>query len=247
MTVPADDSRAADGVVRWSAFWHPKRGHAPSEYEDAYAVSATEAFPVHAAVADGATESAFARHWAAVLTERMVAQGISRAPAFRTALPAWQDRWQRAVAEQASRRSWYAAAKAEQGAFAAVLGLTLAPEGTWRALSVGDCALFHVRRGALRAAWPTADPEAFTQHPALVPSRGAHALPEPIETQGRWKPGDAFLLATDALAAWLLRTDPVAALALDDETLPARVQAAREAGRLRNDDVTLLTLHLLAP
>lgn len=246
MAAPTDDSATPEKAVRGTVFWQPRHGHADEEYEDAFALSPTEAFPVRAAVADGATESAYARDWAALLADGIVAQEVSRASALRAALPAWQKQWQRRVAGQASRQPWYAAAKTEQGAFATVLGLTLRADGTWQALSVGDCALFHVRRGALRAAWPVDDPDAFTQRPALVPSRGTHALPAPEETTGTWVPGDAFLLATDAAAAWLLRTDPVAVLALDDDTFPARIRAAREAGRLRNDDVTILTLRMRA-
>lgn len=246
MTMPPDEAHRPQAAVQITARWEPKRGRSDDEYEDAYATSGTETFPVHAAVADGATESAFARQWAQILTEGLIEQGASEVSAFRAALPAWQTRWSRAVADRTQRQPWYAAAKAEQGAFAAVLGLTLHPDGTWQALSVGDCCLFHFHEGALRAIWPIDDPDAFTHRPALVPSRATHALPEPEQTDGTWGHDDTFLLASDALAAWLLRTDPAAVLALDAETFAARVRVARDDERLRNDDVTLLSVHINA-
>lgn len=246
MTMHAGNTDAPRTKVRTRVFWRPRHGHSEEEYEDAYAVSGEETFPVHAAVADGATESAFARRWAQILTEGFIEQGIHEASALRAVLPTWQAHWSRSVAERTRQQPWYAAAKAEQGAFATVLGLTLRSDGTWRALSVGDCCLFHFREGALRTIWPIDDPDAFTHRPALVPSRASHALPPPEQTSGTWERGDVFLLASDALAAWMLRTDPAAPLALDDDTFPARIRAARDEGHLRNDDVTLLTVHILA-
>ena len=245
MASHSEETYDGPAAVRVTAFWMPKRGHEADEYEDAYASSQTDAFPVHVAVADGATESAFAQHWAQILANGLTAEGVSDASALRAALPQWQARWAQAVADRTRQQPWYAAAKAEQGAFAAMLGMALQPGGTWRALSIGDCCLFQFREGALLTAWPIDDPDAFTHRPELVPSRASHAVPEPEEAEARWEPDDMFLLASDALAAWLLRTDPASALVLDEETFSARVQAAREDGRLRNDDVTLLAIHIL--
>ena len=222
------------------ALWLPKGGHASGEYEDAFALSEPGSVPFRAAVADGATEAAFAGQWARQLTEGFVK---GKAP-LAEQLPAWQQAWAAEVEAQRAALPWYAAEKAEQGAFAAVLGFTLMAPNQWHAAVVGDCNLFHLRDGALRQAWPFSDPEAFGHHPALVPSRAAQALPEVCRTEGHCRPGDAFLLASDALAAYLLRTGAAAALRFTAETFPQVVADARAAGMLRNDDVTLLVLRL---
>jgi hypothetical protein len=54
----------------WTAYWQPKHGCTTDEYEDAWAAdSAAGRF----AVADGASESAFALTWAGLLAEGFVA------------------------------------------------------------------------------------------------------------------------------------------------------------------------------
>lgn len=242
---PADDAVAAIEVFR-----APKRGHAPAEYEDAAACSTAAAFPLHAAVADGATESAYAQSWAQRLVTGWVAAAPTAPAAFAAALPAWRAAWQDDVAARTQGQPWYAAAKAEQGAYAALLGLTLQAAGTWQALCVGDCTLFQLRDDALLTAWPFDAPDAFGHRPALVASRPppSPAAPDaaPDATGGSWRPGDTFLLASDALAAWLLRTGPSVACALDADAFVSRVQAARADGTLRNDDVTLVRVGLRA-
>ncbi|RMH50967.1 MAG: hypothetical protein D6685_17680 [Bacteroidetes bacterium] len=222
-------------------FLLPKAGHGMVEYEDAWAVSSS---PLRAAVADGATESAFARAWAEQLVRGAVAHGVSRAGALAAVLPTWQAAWARAVADRLPALPWYAAAKAEQGAFAALLSLAVAPDGTWQALAVGDCCLLHVRDAALVMAWPLDDPAAFSHRPALLASRETGPAAPVETTEGTWHPGDVFLLATDALAAWLLRTDPAAPLGWTDADFRRHVDAARADGTLRNDDVTLVRLCL---
>jgi hypothetical protein len=139
------------------------------------------------------------------------------------------------------------AAKAAEGAFATVLGLSLHADGRWRAVSVGDCCLFHVRGDALVRRWPFASPDDFTNRPALVPSRSDRRVPAPERTDGPWRPGDRFLLATDAVAAWLLHEEDAATRDWDPDSFRAAVGRARDDGSLRNDDATLLVLDLASP
>ncbi len=227
--------RREEGRAR--ALWLPKAGSRAEEYEDAFAFSAEGTWPFRAAVADGATESAFARRWAEQLARGYMASGGW------TALPAWQEAWRQAVAARAEALPWYAEAKAAEGAFAAALGLTLEDGGTWRATAVGDCCLFHLRDGGEeRLRWPLAAPDAFGSRPALLPSRPERAMPALRTCAGTYGPGDAFLLATDAVAAWLMRTGPARALGFDEAVFRVEVEEARASGALRNDDATLLVL-----
>jgi hypothetical protein len=222
----------------------PRSGRAAAEAEDA-AGAWTDAWPVRAAVADGATESAYAGQWARMLVEGVGRDGIVTADAFAAALPDWQARWRAETAEDARDRPWYVAAKASEGAFATVLGVSIRADGHWQALAVGDCCLFHVRNGTCRRSWPLSAPDAFTNRPALVPSAAQRSVPDPQTASGTWQAGDAFLLATDAVAAWLLRRGPATGLALTPDAFDDTVEAARDDGTLRNDDATLLVVELL--
>lgn len=239
------------GPDRWLAaevFTAPKHGHAPHENEDAAALAAPGAAPgdapFRAAVVDGATETAFAGLWARTLADGFVEDGEPGPAPDAAWLGRRQAAWAAAVAPRTSGLPWYAAAKAEQGAAAALLGLTVHPDGRWHACAAGDADLLHLRGDALRAAWPLATPDAFTAAPALLPSRPHQPAPPVLRHAGTWAPGDALVLATDAAAAWLLRTDPAAALGFDAASFPAAVAAARADGVLRNDDVTVVVLRL---
>jgi hypothetical protein len=218
-----------------------KRGEA-TESEDAAAVR-PDAWPVRAAVADGATESVFAGRWAERLVEGMVEREATP-EALADALPDWQARWRAEVGAQTPTAPWYVQAKVTEGAFATLLALELQRDGRWRALTVGDGGLFQLRDGTVQRAWPTAAPDAFTNRPALVPSRSDRSVPTPKTTHSDWRPGDTFLLATDAVAAWLLRIGPAQARHWTADTFRAAVHAARAEDTLRTDDATLLVLEI---
>jgi hypothetical protein len=218
----------------------PKAG-SDAASEDA-ADAHVEAWPGRAAVADGATESAFSGLWARILVGELLARSSMTAEMFEAAVDAGRAEWAAAVSARLDDRPWYVRAKAEEGAFAAVLGLTLHEDGAWTGVAVGDCCLFHLRDGAVIATWPYEDPDAFTHRPSLVPSRRTRPVPAPRATTGEWESGDALLLATDAVAAWLLRGDAASVLDTDSPAFGRAVQTARDEGALRNDDATLLVL-----
>jgi serine/threonine protein phosphatase PrpC len=223
------------------AWWTAKHGCAPGEYEDAIALS-----PRHGrfAVADGASASAFARLWAQLLVRAYV-RGTLRAATLEHDLEPLQAQWASSV--ESRDLPWYAQEQVRRGAFAAVVGLTISEDHTWRALAVGDCCVFHLHNHRLQRAFPLTAPEQFTNQPLLIGSRpAANARLRSDEairyTAGAWSSGDAFLLMSDALAATFLHRE-----CLDFK--PTRrgfsnwVKTLRERELLRNDDVSLL--HIL--
>ncbi|HET8627200.1 MAG TPA: protein phosphatase 2C domain-containing protein [Thermomicrobiales bacterium] len=245
------------------AFWLPKAGNTADEYEDAFWVEPAGKQPddvVRLAVADGATETSFAGLWAALLA-RDFCQGRLDGAALPDALAPLQGAWREYVATRPL--PWYAEEKVRQGAFSSLLGLTVtngaAAGGDWEALAIGDSCLFQVRDGDLLGAFPLTGAAEFTSRPALLssdPARNA-VLPEHlVSAVGDWETGDSFYLMTDALACWFLAAAeagdrPWLTLRDLDPTGLARsfadwVAAERAAGRLRNDDVTLLWVDLAA-
>jgi hypothetical protein len=221
----------------------PKSGGDDTDYEDAVSIAAGN-WPVRAAVADGATESVYAGLWAEMLVDTLVDVGADPT-ALTAAVQARQSEWHAAVQERAAEQPWYVQTKAAEGAFATALVLSVREDGTWAAAGIGDCCLFHLASDRTQA-WPADDPEAYTNRPALIPSRGGDRIPVPDSTTGTWTPGDTFLLATDAVAAWLLRVGPRSVLAAD-VSFEAMVEDARDDGTLRNDDATLLILEWAGP
>ena len=225
----------------------PKHGSSEAEYEDAVARSPGRAYPRRFAVADGASESSFARAWAELLAEAYARGALTASTLYDDLLPL-QAAWQVEVA--AKPLPWYATEKVRHGAFAALAGLTLHADGSWQALAVGDCCVMQVREDVLLHSFPLADAAAIDNRPRLLSSnaeRNSHLAELDTAACGAWEPGDGFLLMSDALAAYVLRS------VVDEgrgvgETLRFMGQQGfrrwitdRRAERsLRNDDVSLI-------
>jgi hypothetical protein len=241
---------AAGPTLRCLAWHCPKQGHREDEYEDALAVDPARG---RFALADGATECAFARLWASLLTEGFVA---ARRPRD---LSKWlEDARRRWSAEVMGRDlPWYAEMKREEGAFATLLGMTVhwrEPDrlGEWRAVAVGDSCLVRVRKERAVQGFPLRASSDFGSQPNLIGSREGPA-PAPVYCSGSMRPGDRFFLMTDALAQWFFSSheaggrpwEAIAALsaaAQPEVAFTAWIEELRAEGGLRNDDVTLLVV-----
>lgn len=234
--------------VRYRLIQMARDPERPTEYEDAADVR-TDDWPVSAAVADGATESMYAKRWAQSVAKGLVDRKPTTDGAFRTAVSEVRRSFQPGGSNARGDSPWYVSSKAREGAHATALVLTLTAGGQWTALAVGDCCLFHVRGRRLHLAWPIDSPEAFGQRPSLLSSGSSSERRLPNMTSGHWATTDRFLLATDAVAQWLLRRigdgqDWIQLLRLDDEAIKLELEAARDAKTLRTDDVTLLLLDM---
>ncbi len=246
----------------------PKAGNRPEEYEDAERV----VYPQHVgvsgrrtariSVSDGASESAFAREWANILTDAFVDRPPDISGLTGDSLPDWlapaQEEWRDGVPWD--RIPWHGEAKAQAGAFATMLGLAVgsAPDDSqrlsWQALAVGDSCLFVVRDDCLWLSFPLKDAAEFDNNPALICSIPANAagLWEGVRRcSGECAPGDLLILATDALACWLLAKDAAgqkpweALLALDSPGWETWVGEQRRGGLMRNDDTTVVMIEVV--
>jgi hypothetical protein len=224
-----------------SVFRQPKRGSKRAEDEDAVAISRCGR---RFAVADGASASAFARLWAHLLVHAYCG-GTLDASSLERDLAPMQSRW----AELVDRRPlpWYAQEQSRRGAFAALVGLTIDADRRWHALAVGDCCLFQVRAGTLIRAFPVQSAHEFSLRPMLLGSRASANAQLRVagaihHVDGEWQPDDIFLLMSDALAAAFLGGN---ALVLDSpQAFTAWLDLQRARGNVRNDDATLVRLHL---
>jgi serine/threonine protein phosphatase PrpC len=232
-----------------TAWWAPKSGNAASEYEDAYAVK-PEA--LRFAVADGASETSFARQWAELLVEGFVQEAPSAAALHDFVTPL-QAVW--AEGQKGKATAWYAERKAREGAFSSLLGVSIEGE-RWRALAIGDSCLFVVRSGRVLRAFPLERAEQFSNRPSLLSSvarANAGVWSEVTALEGDLKGQDRLLMMTDALAHWFLveaemGRRPWAALAklTTPEQFSAFIDCLRAGGALRNDDVTLVSVEVAA-
>src|SRR5437773_9775499 len=143
MGASCGEARQAANECNIKVFSCPKLGNSLEEYEDAWAHRQTRTpVGIRVAVADGATESSFAKLWAVLLAESYVRGELAGAEFFAGLKPA-RRLWRRRLAGRPL--PWFASEKAEQGAFAAVLGVDRDHhKNSWTALAVGQCPLMQV-------------------------------------------------------------------------------------------------------
>ena len=246
------EARHAANACDVTGFCCPKSGNSVEEYEDAWALRQTRTpVGIRVAVADGATESSFAKLWAVLLAESWVRSALT-GPEFFAGLEPARRLWRQRLAGRPL--PWFASEKAKQGAFAAFLGVEIdARKHRWTALAVGDCCLLQVDNvgKAMRVvvSFPLQESSQFTMSPYLIGSRSeGESLSDRIHTsQGSLRDGDMLLLATDAMAAWLLKRHeagrPLWNWLYRKLGTPERFAAIVAYGRkngLRNDDCTLV-------
>jgi hypothetical protein len=188
-------------VLSWVSTSRPKPGNAGGENEDA---TALDAGALRFAVADGATEAWQSGGWASHLAAEFV-----RRPPTPGDFPAWLTAARGGWTPPAAGTAWYVEVKQEQGSFATLLGLEFrqpknTPGLTWKAVAIGDSCLLVLRGGRFEVAFPLATVSEFGSRPALVPSSTEVRCPKPEWLAGRAEPGDLFILATDAVARYLL-------------------------------------------
>jgi hypothetical protein len=239
----------------YRVFWDAKVGNAAEEYEDAFSPGPpVDGAPYgRFAVADGATESSYSRHWALLLAEAYTA-GATRPGMLVRRIPALQVAW--TAAHRRADLPWYAAEKLKLGAFAALVGAHVGrrPAGpTLDAVAAGDSCLVVVGPDGLRTAWPIERSADFGSSPALLSSVGRAA--DQLRLMRRLhivlETSDLVLLMSDAISAWFLGEveaggrpwQTLGAFGVgDDELFRAWARDMRSSGVMRNDDVTVALL-----
>lgn len=217
------------------------------------------------AVADGATESMLSGSWARTLVKEFTDSEDDMRSCLDRALdswPGWLQRYKTKREEDEKPIAWYEEPGLARGAHATLLvaefvldpnSLPNRQSGTWTAVAIGDSCLFQVSDERLNCAFPLITSVDFNTSPALVHTavEDRTLLDKHSRTRsGTWTSGDIFFLCTDALAEWFLSTS-------ENDSRPWEtwrdfssgpqdfyewVQVERQAGRLKNDDVTLLNV-----
>lgn len=247
---------------RVRAFQSPKAGASLESCQDALRLRGADPLGpdrtlatrgLRAALADGATCSAFPGEWAQLLTLAAVGMGVpmTRTAAFRTRLERLAALWRQVVSDGLpAERPWFVDQGLARGAFSTLLRFSLGPDA-WEAEAVGDTCLFQVRDGGLKTAFPLERPEEFDRPPVLLATdaaRNGRLAGSVRAARGGVRSGDAFLLATDAVARWILARRGWADL-LDlaegsQADWAAWLQANRSGGHLQDDDSTLLLVRV---
>ena len=234
----------------------PKVGEAQASCRDAWLANHRGDGPrspanLRVAIADGATTASASGLWSQILVSASVT-GIapwSRQIHRLNKIPALRCQWHHLARAVLPRPlSWFTEAALERGAFSTLMKVRTYGN-TWEAEGWGDSCLFHLRLGHPVRVLPNLEPEDFDQSPFLlasVPGHDQDLVRKMILGRGTLQRGDVLLLATDALACWLLTTQtwPETLRELkgirSDETYAAWVDTLRRDRGLKNDDTTLV-------
>ena len=210
------------------------------------------------AVADGATRSFFPKQWAELLVNHFCETSnlvLSRENWKEWLVPI-QEEWYKRVEERVKERNQFYLTNSfntREPAVSTFIGLEVdKTKLEWQAVIIGDSCLFHKSKAGFES-YPIKKSEDFTSRPEVFASfaEGNHYDPEFID--GEVKPGDIFILATDALAKWILEYKESENLGEilnqfrrieDNQSFGQFVRQARdnEDIRLVNDDVTLMLI-----
>ena len=238
-----------------SSFITHKEAETPEDCQDACAQNDGKGYY---AIADGVTHSFFPKEWAALLVEHFCDN--TDLSVAKTDWRAWiapiQQKWYEQIEEKVSERNLFYLTNSfntREPAAATFIGIEFNKDNTeWKAMIVGDSCLFHQNDSGFKS-YLIKDSARFTNNPGFFASFAKDNHSEPTFIYGNANPGDTFILATDALAKWILEHEETGKLdaALDrlkvmetDEKFCQFVHEARrdEAIRLVNDDVTLMLI-----
>ena len=234
----------------------PKIKETERDYQDhfAFRVPPTTNLTVTAAIADGATDSAFAARWAQELTQLFVESTPINDEGNLSDISEWlkpaQDAWNDSVPWD--RVPWHGIDKARRGAIATFLGLTIksADDGQLKvqSIAVGDCELIIIdSQDQMTMKFPVKKASEFNNRPDLICSnpKGNQALDTLVKrTTASISLHDRVILTTDAMAEWLLREESSPTICrqisqMDNTEFAAWLESERNCGRIKNDDTTI--------
>ncbi len=254
-------------TARMVVFHEPKLGGTQEEWEDGAGFDpgdARTARPARCVVLDGATEAYEAVRWVAQLVDCFLGTDADggRPELTLAALDTWfghmQERWQE-TGPRSFRTLFEERKFREEGSFATLLGCDIdgldAGRPAWTAVALGDTVMFHVRGAAVLQQFPAMSAEDFGLSPDGVftaPGARDRMRRAMVFARGRLQLGDRLYLATDALAAWMIRraADDGARLwafvdrVRDPVMFRDLVDDRRRRREMTNDDVTLMRVEI---
>ena len=214
------------------------------------------------AVADGVTLSFFPKQWAELLVEHFCEMpNLSlNAENWKQWLAPIQEAWYKQVEERVKARDQFYLTNpfnAREPAVSTFVGLEVEKtKQEWSAVVIGDSCLFHKNSSGFRS-YLIEQSEDFTDSPEAFASFPEANHYDPAFIRGELESGDMFILATDALAKWILEHEASENLEEmlhelrqieNSEEFNQFVDQERDNEKIRldNDDVALLLISVEA-
>lgn len=242
--------------LRVKSFITHKESESSTDCEDAYAENDSLG---RYAIADGTSQSFFPKQWAELLVNHFcetTALSLDQKNWEEWLVPIQQE-WYYQVEKRVNKlKQFHLTNRFDAGESAAstFIGLEVdRAKKEWKALIIGDSCLFHIGGSQLLKSYPIENFKSFTELTEAFASFAGdnHIAPEIVGDKAN--PGDVLILATDALAKWIMEYKETGKLedALTqlnrietDKQFCQFVDCARLAEDipLEDDDVTLMMI-----
>ena len=233
-----------------------KKAESPDDCQDAFKVNEDKC---RYAIADGATRSFFPKWWAELLVNHFCETSdfsFEDGNWWKQWLVSIQQEWYELVEEKIKTQNKFYLTNsfnAKDPAVSTFIGLEVdKTKGKWQAVIIGDSCLFHKSNTQFKS-YLIDKSEDFTNCPDAFVSFAEKNHYDPKFISDGFQTGDIFILATDALAKWIIEHEETGNLdvVLDrfrqlgsQDQFNEFVDQARsdEHIRLVNDDVTLILI-----
>jgi hypothetical protein len=245
-------------------FTMPKVGEQEIDIQDACCYSSDCTI---AAIADGASTSLWPREWANLLVEGFCRDNQESIVSIYKGWEEWlrplQERWRQhsLKIKKDPNIPWYAQGSRDKDhGSATFVGLKLQPSNqdgkkNWEVLAVGDSCLFKISaKSSNLVCFPLSKSEQFKTVTDCFHSLPEYNYHKPLYIEDFYESGDIFLLATDALAEWIIKDCEkqsnrwrklISVATLDEFT--DFINQLRDDKLIKNDDTTLLRLKVVIP
>ena len=242
--------------LTWKSFSICKDGNNEEENEDAVYPVLPNGNPLiqdtfKCAMADGATSTSFSKLWANLVASESI-QSNNLQKDISSVLSTSQKKWRAELSKK--NLSWPAEIKVKQGAFCTLLWFRINSYHEWMACGVGDTCIFQIRKGWNVISYPLTWSSQFSNSAELISSNqlGCRAISSSPPMMDGWEKGDTFIIATDALSEWFLRSiekNEDAFQIIKNNTSSTIlfkhwITAMRKKYLIKNDDTTLIWLNV---
>ena len=230
----------------------PKVDEADEDCEDRLAFVSVDTNTVRAAVADGATATAFSGQWAELLVKAYCDRPFSDWSDLATRCEAAAKQW--ALEVYSEDLPWHSLIRAQGGGAAAIAGIEIfINERKWSAVALGDSYIFQIRGERIYFALPPLEHAQFGNHPRLIftdPAKNIGLASAYEHASRNYELGDRFVLATDAASEAFLQAnlhnnklrDWLRALSEGNEAGREFIDSLRNSHDIRDDDVAMVMI-----
>ncbi|WP_299412660.1 protein phosphatase 2C domain-containing protein [Acaryochloris sp. IP29b_bin.148] len=168
------------------------------------------------AIADGVSSSLFSKEWAQILTRKFCQNTYISLKALHKHWYYWlhplQEDWRNFYLSKVASLPWYAKGSTHKDhGSATFLGLKIhkyaSNKGYWEAISIGDSCLFQIHPKEKKiSSYPQIKSHEFSSVSVCTSSLPEYNSRIPNLWTGEYDKGDYFILATDAIAQWIVKS-----------------------------------------